>query len=307
MVGSSLAILSNAMLYAVKSSFLSRVVCIASTFVILLLSFSTVAAEGRISLANITFLDAGEGDAILLQSGGENVLIDVGNPRTGHSVLKQLEARRVKRLKALILTHPHPDHFGGIFEILPRLEVPHIHDNGEPLGHALKEDNLLRWYHELFREDPRYQVLMSGSQLQVGRIGLKVLSSCDSRKSPDWNTNSLVVMASVGKFRLLLMGDGNAETERWLIKSGAEISADVLKAGHHGAADTGTLEFLKAVDASTSIVSVNRNNSNGYPSQETVRRMSAESRLYRTDQHGAIALSVFGDGTYKISTEKAGR
>lgn len=260
--------------------------------------------EGRIPQAVVTFLDAGEGDSILLQSRGKHALIDVGNPLSGHSVLSQLEASGVKELEALILTHPHPDHFGGIFEVLPRLKVQHLYDNGEPLSRAMQGEPVLRWYSELVRNHARYQVLVPQDKIQIGGLELTVLSSFHSRKSPDWNTNSLVIMARAGSFRLLLMGDGNAETERSLIDGGVDISASVLKAGHHGAADTGTADFLNAVGPTMTVISVNRDNRNGYPSHDALQRIRKVSRIYRTDRDGAITLSIFDNGAYTVS--KAG-
>lgn len=264
---------------------------------------STIAAEGKTPRANFTFIDVGEGDSIFIESSGANVLIDTGNPMTAGRIVSFLKSQHIDHLDRIIVTHPHPDHYGGIFQLASTLSFDALYDNGEAVTVEARKDRLLRWYEEFVRNDRRYMRLKRGDSLQVGEVSLKILNPPQPVVSSDWNTNSLVMMAQYGTFKLLLMGDGNFATEQDLLKNEIDLTASVLKVGHHGGADATSVEFLKAVKPGISIVSVKRSNSRSFPSPATIARLSA-GKLYRTDVSGSISLRVADDGSYDLTTER---
>ncbi len=253
---------------------------------------------------SIHFIDVGEGDAILIRTSKECILVDTGNPITGVRLLRYLQKQHIGTIGHIILTHPHPDHMGGIFAIAQLIPFYHIYDNGEDINRHAKEQPLFRWYRDLVRENPKYEPLGAGNRLHFNGITLTVLWPPKSRGSADWNTGSLVCMLEFGTFRCLLMGDGNRITEGELLKRGVNLKAHILKAGHHGALDTATVEFIEAVKPETVIISVNKGNINGYPADKVIQRYTRTAKVYRTYRDGTIVVTVFPDGRYAVQCER---
>lgn len=249
----------------------------------------------------IHFIDVGEGDSILVElPGSEIVLIDTGNPITGIKAFKYLQRLKIETIEHIFLTHPHPDHIGGVFAIAQLIDFKNIHDNGEDINTISKERELYRWYYELIRNDKRYEPVHAGRSFHFKSAIINVLWPPKNYKSSDWNVASLVMMIQFGEFRCVLMGDANKKTEEELLKTGADIQSQVLKAGHHGALDTASTEFIKAVKPEIVIISVNKRNMRGYPSDKVLKRYKQNAKIYRTDRHGTIVITASIDGTYHI-------
>jgi competence protein ComEC len=272
---------------------------------LLVTHLSQAAAASKAPDAVITFIDVGEGDSILIESGGHAALIDAGNPIAGSPVIRLLRSRKIEYLDRVIITHPHPDHFGGMFQILQNFGSGDVHDNGEDIEPFMAKDPVLRWYDELVRKGARYSPLVRGQSFVLGDVTLDVLSPAKPMESRDWNANSVILRASVCGVKILLMADGNTETERLLMDKGIDLSAAVLKVGHHGAIDAGSPEFLERVKPRVTVVSVNKDNYNGFPAPATIERLASASKVYRTDESGNIALAIYSDGQYDISTGRA--
>jgi len=235
---------------------------------------------------SIWFLDVGEGDATYFESAkGYNGLIDTGNVITGNRVIRFLKQRGINSLDILIVTHPHPDHMGGVFQILHNIEVKQRFDNGQPLP-VKKDSDIYRWYDEFFRSE-NYRVLKRGDKLSLGEIILQILSP--QYLQSDWNSNSIVILLGHKNSRILLMGDGTRSAELFLLENEKNLKAQILKIGHHGAWDTSDPKFLKAVGPKDAIISVNHDNKRGYPSPvtlNTLQKMGID--VWRTDKAGTI-------------------
>ena len=252
---------------------------------------STLASSDE--AGRIHFINVGEGDSILLEIEGKSALIDTGNLISGPRLVKYLKGKGIEKLNYLILTHPHPDHIGGVFFILPGLKVEKIYDNGQDLGGVRKTCAIYRWYEDLVRKRKNYAVLISGDSLTLGSLTLEVLWPPGVPTSSDFNAFSLVMMVRGGGFSCLLTGDLTASGERELLKRGVNLKADVLKVGHHGAEDATTEEFLETVSPRMAVVSVDEANVWGYPSEEVLERLEkAGAKVYRTDRDGDIVLKI---------------
>ncbi|MCM8823350.1 MAG: MBL fold metallo-hydrolase [Candidatus Omnitrophica bacterium] len=243
----------------------------------------------------IHFLDVGEGDAVFIQSPhGKTVLVDAGNLITGFRVGEYLKRNNVQRLDYLIFTHPHFDHIGGAFFVMQMMEVREVFDNGENLVDWVNSVDMYRWYNKLVRSKDNYRGLKTGDTIVLDEIRLNVLWPQFPSVSLDFNANSLVIMLEYGEFRCLLAGDLTDKGENVLLNQGLDLKADVLKVGHHGAGDANSEEFLLAISPKIAIISVDKSNLLGYPSEEVLNRFRGNKvKIYRTDRDGDIILTVY--------------
>ncbi len=246
-------------------------------------------------LLEVTFLDVGEGEAIYIETPrGDRILIDTGNPITGFRVAEFLRKRGVAFLTALFITHPHPDHMGGVFHILPAFKVGRIYDNGQPIPERPGCD-IYRWYGEAVRGREGYRVVKRGDTFLYGNVVIEVLWP-EGPLSSDWNENSLVLKLTYGKVSLLFMGDANKEVERALLERDDDVRADVLKVGHHGFNDATSKEFLKSVAPDFAVISINRENVRGYPHPEVLKRLDTyRVKTLITYAKGDVTFYTDGD------------
>jgi len=266
-----------------------------------------VSVFAQASQLTIHFIDLEEGEAILVQTPQQdNILIDTGNLLSGPDLLNYLREEGVNRLDCLVLTHPHLDHIGGVFLILPTLGADKVYDNGQNLNGFIKTDDILRQYIQLVRKHKNYEVLKALDSFRVGEVSFKVLSPEEEViSSSDFNTNSLVIMMQYKTFRYLLMGDATLLTEKGLLEQGLDLNASLLKVGHHGSDDASGNEFLKAVSPAAAIISVDADNLYGYPSDTVLRRLESQGiEVYRTDLQGNIVVRADESGNSCIDIQK---
>lgn len=254
-----------------------------------LLFVSEVSAEPSLY---VTFLDVGEGDAIYIEtSAQERILIDTGNPMTVFRTVDFLKKKDIRSLDALFITHPHVDHMGGLFSILPAFEVRAIYDNGQSGADGFGCD-VYRCYNEIIRQG-NYSPVKAGNIFRYGDVVIQVLWPRGTM-SPDWNTNSLVLKMTYGDIVFLFMGDANIDVENVLLKE-EDLKAHVLKVGHHGAADATGNDFISAVSPDYAVISVNAENFRGYPAPAVLKKLRSNNRrVMLTYSCGNITLITDG-------------
>lgn len=250
--------------------------------------------------------DVGQGASVLLRDGRRAVLVDGGGWRTGglggRVLLPALARAGVRRLDALVLTHPDRDHCGGLVDIARLLPATE-------LWAAAGWDAAPCW-RELRRvPGPRFRHLIPGDRLAVGRWRLRVLAPPGAGALDD-NDRSLVVLARSRGRRVLIPGDIEAAGEASLLArfAPAALHSDILVVPHHGSRTSSSVAFLDAVAPRLAIIPVGLRNPYHHPSPDVLARLSAVgTRVLRTDRDGMIRVGVRADGVLRISVPAAPR
>ena len=198
----------------------------------------------------------------------------------------------------------HPDHARGLVSILRLFPAQHLLTNGSAVTSDYVRDLLLagqRWgtRHHTAQEGPR--------QWQWGRLQVTVLAPPDSaaERHAAWaprneNDRSLVLRLQYGAVRLLLTGDIEQASERWLLAQGVDVRADILKVGHHGSKTSTSLAFVRQVQPRVGIISTGADNPYGHPHPQVLDVLAQQGiEVWRTDEHGAITITSDGTG-YQI-------
>jgi len=275
----------------------------------LMLELAAVRAGAPRGRLRVSVLDVGQGDSILvdLPEGGA-MLVDaggfVGTPvDPGLRVLRPLfRARRRSRLDVVVLSHPHPDHFGGLPSALETVEVGELWDSGqgEAEGGGPVYGGLLAAMRQ--RGVPvRRPASLCGAPRVISGATMEILAPCPDLQ-PDWsaNDNSLVLRVSYGARSALLVGDAEHEAEEALVHRRArDLEADLLKVGHHGSRTSSHGAFLDAVRPGLAAISCGVRNRFGHPHPETTAALGARGvEIARTDRGGAIVWETDGQAAW---------
>ncbi|MGV3720088.1 MAG: DNA internalization-related competence protein ComEC/Rec2 [Actinomycetota bacterium] len=260
---------------------------LASVTAVLLLSERLPATPP--SAPTLRAIDIGQGDAVLLQgTDGSNVLCDAGTPAAGRSLVRALRGLRVGQLDAVLLSHAHADHVGGLKELLAEAP-PRLLIHGEELEQAENWPEI-----ELMAAQAgvRRLVVAAGDRVRLRHSALTVLGPLPDAEATD-NEESLVARWDSDGARVLLTGDIGQQSERGLLRWGEEVRADVLKVAHHGSNGSSAPELLKAVGPRYAVISCGRNNRFGHPSLEALARIETASvPIARTDLGGMVTVRL---------------
>ncbi len=257
----------------------------------------------------ITVLDVGQADAILVQTPrGHTFLVDAGGrleraaqvdgsaaERIGErTVVPFLLRHGIHAVDAVVISHPHGDHVGGVAPVLRRLRVAEVADGGQRYGgHAYLDAIATARAHAVPVVYPR----ASAEWRTDDGVGLHFIGPSlpfiGGRNAI--NSNSIAFVLQYRSFRMLFTGDAGSESEARFLAERIDLRADVLKVGHHGSAYGSSPAFIAAVEPKYAIISVGRHNLFGHPAPSTLatlRRFGA--RVYRTDENGAVTITSDG-------------
>lgn len=241
--------------------------------------------------AKVHFINVGQGDSILIQSGnGKNMLIDGGTKAQGDKVVSFLKAKGVTKLDIVVATHPDADHIGGLINVLNNFPVAKFVDSGK----THTTDTYLEMLKLIDSKNIPFEVPTNGKKVNFDSVMDIQVLNVDSKAS-DNNDASIVLKAKYGKISFLLTGDADTAIEN-VIMSKFDVKSTYLKAGHHGSNTSSSANFINAVRPAGTVLSYGKDNSYGHPHDEVVTRLNnIKSKIYSTAVSGDITVTTDGN------------
>ncbi len=281
---------------------------------------SKAEAKGQLT---ISMLDIDQGDAVLIQTGAKNILIDTGDDKyyedgkkgkENTQLLTELQKLKIDHIDTLVMTHAHADHIGKADKVIAQYGVKELVYNGIPSTSKYFINAL-----KAAKANGTQQVkVKAGDVLDFGNgVSFEIVSPSQSlidedtaaikaKKKVDVNNESVVGRLTFGNFAMLFTGDAEGPVEKDMVASyGKKLKCQVLKAGHHGSKTSSTAEFLKLVQPESVVMSLGVNNQYGHPHEALLNRLQKQGikNIYRTDANGTITI-VSDGSSYSITTEK---
>lgn len=246
---------------------------------------------------HVNILNVGQGDAILIQRGTQQVLVD-GGP-SAQTITNQLGKYMPfwdRNIELVVMTHPDSDHLTGLVEVLRRYNVEKVLSPGFNTTTQLYAE----WRELLAEKKIETTVACKGQSIDLGNgIVMNVLSpEVPAHFAEGSDDNSMVMRLVDGKFSFLLTADIYTPAEQYLMADRTDLQSTVLKVAHHGSAESTSAGFLNAVSPSVAVISVGKDNDYGHPASDTLSRLddtALQPRIYRTDENGTVECIT--DGT----------
>ena len=242
----------------------------------------------------IEFLSIGQGDAALVYwPDGRTWLID-GGPK-GTKLLKYLRRKGIHHLDAIFLSHPHPDHIGGVLPIIKELQVERVWTVRPP---EKKEF----FYQILWKEMEKKGIAIAypNEQPEDGAVILHPLGGWRGPKSNRVNEESLVLKIEYGEHSFLFTGDIEKGAEKYLLPTLSPVT--VVKVPHHGSKTSSTSDFVQRVQPQFTVFSCGQGNRFKHPHIQSLWQWR-HSNILRTDLQGTIKIQSKGEGELLITTE----
>lgn len=233
------------------------------------------------------FIDVGQADCSLIICDDESLLIDGGNVGDGSLIVSYLIDMEIEELDYLICTHAHEDHVGGLSKVLDTFTVteeifaPETGTDSNCYGNFVAS---------VENQNKTLTAPEVGYTFSLGESTVEFIGPVTEDYS-DINNTSLITKITYGENTFLFTGDMERESEADILEAGIDVSADVLKVGHHGSENSTSYPFLRAVMPEIAIISVGKGNSYGHPTEEALSRLrDADVTVYRTDMQGNIIV-----------------
>ncbi len=246
----------------------------------------------------VTWLDVGQGDAAVIQCGGQSMLIDGGKPEKSSYIYAWLQQHGLSYLDVIVATHVDADHIGGLSGALNYASVGTAYCP-ETTGTTETFQSFVKY---LAQRGKQITVPTAGETFALGGAQIQILGPL--HRAEDSNDNSIVLKVSFGATSFLFTGDAERAEEQDLLNAGVNLQSTVLKVGHHGSDTSTSYPFLRAVAPQYAVISVGAGNSYGHPTEAVLSRLrDAGVTTFRTDMQGEITAVSDGQ-TINFSTAK---
>lgn len=253
---------------------------------LLIFLFTPLSASADIE---VRFLDVGDADAALIQCDGHAMLIDGGNKDDSSMMYAVLKQANITHLDIIVASHVHEDHIGGIpgalnFATADLILCPTKFSTEIAFADFEKYAN---------EKGTGITIPNVGDTYSLGDAKISILGV---NSTVGINNSSIILKITYGKTSFLFTGDAEADAEWAVLSSEVDLSANVLKVGHHGSATSTTYTFLKEVNPSFAVISVGTESKHEMPSSIILDRLqNYDAIVYRTDKHGNITFTSDGN------------
>ncbi|MGE5628888.1 MAG: ComEC/Rec2 family competence protein [Solirubrobacterales bacterium] len=247
-------------------------------------------------ILKVDYIDVGQGDSILIQLNGKNMLIDAGTNESQGKLLAYLKNQNIRKLDYVIATHPHEDHIGGMAEVIKSFEIGAFYapkkvantKTFEDMVNALKSKNL------------KIDTAKEGVVINFGSNANCLMLAPNSENYEDVNNYSAVIKLTYKNTSFLFTGDAQKLSEKEMLDKGLDLSCDVLKVGHHGSSTSSSAAFLDKASPKVAVISCGKNNDYGHPHKQTVTTLKKRNiKIYRTDVDGTVLIESDGKNIVK--------
>ncbi|MDD5883813.1 MAG: MBL fold metallo-hydrolase [Firmicutes bacterium] len=261
---------------------------------------TTVSGKGL----TVQFLDVGQADCALLSCDGEYLLIDGGNRDDSQLVVSFLKQQGVQELAAVVCTHAHEDHVGGLPAVLAVYPTKAVYAPTKTYSSNIFD----KFVYYTDQQGLEITIPAPGYQFSLGQATVTVLGPVKSYAEA--NNTSIVLRVDYGETAFLFTGDMETDAENDMLdywEGRLDWQADVLKVGHHGSNTSTGYRFLNAVNPAYGVISVGKGNDYGHPHKEPLSRLrQAGVTILRTDELGAIqAVSDGKEVTFTWANQSA--
>ena len=232
----------------------------------------------------VTFLDVGEGDAIILKNNSHLFLLDTGGSiynNYSNNIIKYIKSLGISKIDILILSHGDYDHMGEAINLVNSFKVEKVIFNCGEFNDL--EQELINFLDK--KQIPYYSCI---KELNIENNKLYFLQT---KEYDNENDNSNVIYTELNGYKFMFMGDASVTTEKEILDKYNLLDIDVLKVGHHGSKTSSGKEFIDEINPKYSIISVGKKNRYGHPNKEVLDNLY-NSKVYRTDEDGSIMFKI---------------
>ena len=272
--------------------------------IILGAGISVQAAESQTDDMKVTFIDVGKGDCILIETGGQTVLIDAGYAETAGDVISYLQDSGIERLDYMIITHYDKDHVGGASDIATSFDIGQIYlpdyEGVSKYYIAFKSTIGLHGLNAS-RVSEALSFQISDAEFTIYPSGVSYTHETTGKEEGNDNDMSLVISLYYGDDSYMFAGDLEEEgVDNYLAADHGQF--DVLKVPHHGIKEGNTEDFIADVQPKIAIIT---DGDKDKADKKVVKKLKkADSECYQSSECGTIIITGNGTGNYEVTTEK---
>lgn len=236
----------------------------------------------------VSFIDVGQADSILIENEGHYMLVDAGNNEDGEKLVTYFKEQNINTFDYVVGTHPHEDHIGGLDDIINNFKINNFY-MPDVITTTLTFEEVLD---ALENNNVNLTIPKENDSFSLGEANIEVLHVGDESES-DLNNTSIILKVTYQNVSFLLTGDAESKIINELDPS--DLKTTVLKLGHHGSITSTNETILEKASPQVAIISAGVNNQYGHPHQEVLNLLQQNNiKTYRTDQDGTIIVTTDG-------------